>query len=891
MLRFIKYLLVVTFSVILAVTVAGSIIAWYYKDEVKQYIVDQINRHIRTEIRVSDISFSVLRKFPHASVRFSNVIVKVPSGYDNEGLQSVGSDTLFTARNLFLSFNVRDIFKKEYRITSINAVSGGLYLAVNSSGLENYRFWDSSTGKDDGFRLDLQDVRIDDFRLKYENSVKRLLLDTDVKRLDMKGDFSRSSYRMKGSASAVNRIFRHQDIVFTQNHDLEVTAAIDVNGDLFTIEGGTIDIAGFRLNASGYYDTGSNGRIGMDFMGSNLYISSLVPLMPAGNRKDLEKFQFKGRFDFEAAVTGQLSKSVSPSIVATFITEKAEILRTDSGMKLTGIDVSGYYSNGSLRNPVTSSIVISNFSSGFGNGNITGEGTVTNLNSPFIDADISASFLLGELAAFYRPENIHRMEGRINTVLSVNGILQRLVDTDLRELAKMDIEGMLEIEDGLIETTGGKYTASSISGDLYFGKTIRTPGLSFNIGSDHFSLTGQIENGLPWLMGSDQTMSITGSFNSKRLDIDNYILPASSGQQGNASEPLIFPPNVELSLDFMVDNLTFRKFSSTGFSGKLSYKPRMMILNAVEFNSMDGKVSGNGVIAQRMSNDFMVQSRLELQDVDMQKMFYSFNDFSQTFISGHNLKGTLSGSIGIISEWSGDLQIRWDRLIADSKVDIKSGELIGFEPMMSLAKFIDINELQHIRFSTLRNEIFIRNELITIPQMDINSSAFNITGSGTHRFDGQFDYRLRLLLSDVLYGKAGRSKPENVQFGIIEDDGLGRTSLYLKVAGTSDDFRVSYDRTAVREVIRENIANERNVLRHILNEEFGWFGSDTSVIASPAESTPPATRFIITWDEEDEKTGPATPERPSGQSRRSTGRNFRIIWDEEKEKPDTSGKK
>jgi hypothetical protein len=75
--------------------------AWYYQDEVKQLIVNEINKNIKTEITVRDISFSVLRKFPRASVEFRDVLIKVPRDYDNIESQPFSSDTLFTAQNLF----------------------------------------------------------------------------------------------------------------------------------------------------------------------------------------------------------------------------------------------------------------------------------------------------------------------------------------------------------------------------------------------------------------------------------------------------------------------------------------------------------------------------------------------------------------------------------------------------------------------------------------------------------------------------------------------------------------------------------------------------------------------------------------------------------------------
>ena len=883
--QILKYFLAVVLVLVIFVTAGGFIIAWYYQDEAKQLMISQVNKYVETEIEVGDLTFSVLRKFPYASVEFRDVLIRVPGDYDHTGTESAGSDTLFTAKSLFLQFKLRDLFRKEYRISAVHANNGVFNPAVNSDGMENYRFWASQTDAGKETNLDLQDVRLSNYHLIYSNGIKEMFVNADIRRIEFRGNFSQSSFGLKAFLTGDNRIFRYQGLTFGGISDISAGIDINVDKDILIIEEGSVNLSGVRLALDGTYQRGSPGHTDIRIQGYNLRAGSIIQLLPEKTRKIADPWKFSGRLDFEASIKGETGKTVSPSVFASFLAEDVEILRKDTGMRLSGVSTEGYYTNGRYHRAGSSVIAVSSFSAILGDGKIQGSGSIADLSAPDIHLNIDATFLLEELSKFYRPPNINDVAGRINTIFSIKGKLDPAAKVSIDELSKLDINGKLEIDNGKLEINEGRYIATAVEGELSLGNTIRTSGLGFNIGNDHFYLLGEIENGLPWLLGNDETMRITGGFYSRQLELDNYIRPASERiHNADENEHLLFPANLELNLDFNVDNLKFRKFRSSGFSGKLSYKPRMMVLNSVEFSSMEGHVSGNGVIVQRFNGDFMVQSQLQLQAVDMQEMFLSFNNFGQTFIHGDNLKGSLSGNLGLISEWNQDLSIMWDKLIADSRVVIKSGELIDFEPMLGLARFIDLSELRHIRFSNLQNEIFIRNEVITIPQMDINSSAFNISGSGTHRFDGHFDYRLRVLLSDVLYGKARVAKPENQQFGIVEDDGLGRTSLYLLISGTSEDYRVSYDHRAVRDVFRESIAKERNVLRNMLNEEFGWFSGDsTRINVSPAVSSDPG--FRIKWDEEDvEAPAESIPERPA-QTRTVLERRFEIIWDEEEKPP------
>ncbi len=84
-------------------------------------------------------------------------------------------------------------------------------------------------------------------------------------------------------------------------------------------------------------------------------------------------------------------------------------------------------------------------------------------------------------------------------------------------------------------------------------------------------------------------------------------------------------------------------------------------------------------------------------------------------------------------------------LEANGKLEITDGELVQFEPMMKLSKYINVDELQLIHFKTLRNDIHIQDRTVTIPEMDIHSSAFNISAAGQQTFDNLFEYRINVL--------------------------------------------------------------------------------------------------------------------------------------------------
>ncbi|HOW41478.1 MAG TPA: hypothetical protein PL123_13105, partial [Bacteroidales bacterium] len=165
--------------------------------------------------------------------------------------------------------------------------------------------------------------------------------------------------------------------------------------------------------------------------------------------------------------------------------------------------------------------------------------------------------------------------------------------------------------------------------------------------------------------------------------------------------------------------------------------------------------------------------------------------------------------------------------------------------------FIELSELENIHFDKLENDFFIRNKFFYLPQMEVNSSAADLSVNGKHSFGNSFEYHVKIRLSELLSKKRKKADKTVTEFGVVEDDGLGRTSLLLKIMSTGGDIKVAYDVKAAGEKVKSGIKSEKKNLKKILNEEYGFFSKDTITEQKPAEKK---TRFRISWDESENQT-------------------------------------
>jgi hypothetical protein len=159
---------------------------------------------------------------------------------------------------------------------------------------------------------------------------------------------------------------------------------------------------------------------------------------------------------------------------------------------------------------------------------------------------------------------------------------------------------------------------------------------------------------------------------------------------------------------------------------------------------------------------------------------------------------------------------------------------------------VRVEELRDVKFSTLENNIRIEHNMITIPSMEIKSSALSVFISGSHNFDNEIDYRVRLLLSELV-SKKFRKKKTNFdnEFGAVEDDGLGNTAVYLKMTGNVDNPDIYFDKIKIKDKLNVKIKEEQEEIKTIIKEDV--LNQKPDSVNSSQEQEPDV---ILEWKDE-----------------------------------------
>ncbi|MFC2103816.1 AsmA-like C-terminal region-containing protein [Bacteroidota bacterium] len=870
--RNIKSIILGLFIGLLVLLITAITISYFYEDHVSQYLIEELNEHILADVEVDDVNFSLIKKFPKASVEFQNVFVHSKEGFFKQ-INGYNTDTLFFAQSIYVQINLLDLIKKNITVKSIHFNNGNINLFVDHLGEPNYIFWNKSN-KDTlkkEFNLELNDVKITNANLIYYNNATKILLESRLDKIDFEGNFSNKNHLMKIKSDQFVEKLSIENIDYILNKDVKSKIDLDIINNLIRLKNSNLILDNLNFNINGEIEKEGNRKIDLLISGKNLNLKKFIKNLPPRIIVEFPNIiGQKGIATLNLSISGENVKANKPHIEALFILNDVQLFDLEREIRYSNVNIDGEFTNGDQNISSTSKITFKSFNANIESNAFEGIFELVNFKNPQIKLDLKSELFLDEIREVFQIDTIDILKGLVKTNIKYNGSYEELKAFKFRDLFTKDYTVNLELSEGELKFKNHPLVVNEISGSIDLNRTLYTDSLFFKVNNNDFLIKGRISKLFEYFNKKD-IFNINARVYSRKLNLNELALFFKTNKN-ESSESYQFPEKLALQLRLNIENFEVGKFYATNVKGNLNYKPKMFSLHEISCNSMSGNVKAGGVIIQKFNNDFLVKTQSKLTNINMNKLFYSFNNFGQTFISNQNLEGNLTGDVYFSSEWSDKIEINNGSVKSECDITITDGELNNFEPMLGLSKHIDVDELKKIKFSTLKNKITIKNEEIIIPQMDIESSALNITASGTHNFNSEYSYHVKLLLSDLLSRKMRKSKQKKNNEENIEEDDEGRLTLYLLMEGDKNKNRVKYDRKAARNKRKEDLNEEQKELKQILNEEFGWFKKDTSIYSKPS-NIEVQENFEIEFEENQPKK--------KKQNNEESDQKFIIEWEED----------
>lgn len=225
-----------------------------------------------------------------------------------------------------------------------------------------------------------------------------------------------------------------------------------------------------------------------------------------------------------------------------------------------------------------------------------------------------------------------------------------------------------------------------------------------------------------------------------------------------------------------------------------------LYIDTLHMDAAGGNIRLSGYLNGSDPKHIYMQPDLVMNNVDLDKLLFKFENFGQDHLVSENLQGKLTtrikGKIRVYPDMVPDL----DQSTIEMDVKIVDGRLKNYDPMLALSDYMGDKNLQNIRFDSLQNSLDIKKGKINIPVMTIESTLGHMELSGTHDNNQNIDYYIRIPWKTVrkaswqkLFGnKKDAAINEEQEDEIVEVDPNKKIKyLNLKIIGNIDDYKVS----------------------------------------------------------------------------------------------------
>ena len=827
--------------IIIASTVGGLLmvlltLGWLLGPKIKDLAVQQINANLTVPVQVGDIDFSLLRKFPYASVNFQEVNTK---GKKTAGYQ----EPLLVAKNVFLLFSWWDVFSDDVRLKSISIEHASCNLFVDKNGVENFDIFKKSENKNSTFNLQLQEIILKETSIRYHTITTARDYSFFAENMNWSGLFTSDIYDLSGSGNLMVERFQTNGVNYIHHKEttLDLNIHIDRQRKLYEIKESTLKVAALEFGVDGFFrDEQASTFMDVNIKSKKAGLKEILSLIPGVYTEKLAQYDYSGIVQFDLQVKGQVGDNESPLVQAQFSTEKASLAPKGTPYALSNLSFKGSYANRISKSRPVERLQIADAKGVLENQTFQLNLLMEDFTNPWINVSAKSNVNLEVLSKFYMPDTMEGLWGQLVVDAQLKG--------RVKESNSWISSGNIELKNAGFKLKKSRVEFSGIQGFMSLvGNRLTLRDMQGKAAGSDFKVDGSFDNAYAYLLSKDEMVHGDARIVCRNLDLNELLEDKSLAASVDTTYRLDFSHRIRMNLNVQIGVLSFRKFQAWQLKGQLDLRNKILYGSEISFKAFEGNVLMSGAMDASRQDSILISCDAQMKKLDVTEVFTQLGNFGQEVMMDKNVKGKLTANAQFVSTWSKDLHCNFSKIYARSSILIENGELLNFEPMLALSKYLKSADLKNIKFQSLQNEIEISNQSIKIPSMEIKSSVMDLTASGTHSFENIVDYKLQLDLSQILGRKV---KAQNSEFGTIEDDGLGRIRIFLSMKGPLANPKISYDRKSIEQKIVQDVKQEKQDLKKILNKEFGWFKKDTAVTKTPVNTPKKKEELELELDEE-----------------------------------------
>jgi hypothetical protein len=263
----------------------------------------------------------------------------------------------------------------------------------------------------------------------------------------------------------------------------------------------------------------------------------------------------------------------------------------------------------------------------------------------------------------------------------------------------------------------------------------------------HLAVSTELLDLNPLLKAQDDTLKQTSAVKAENKKTKEKRAKKKKKEAVTEQKTPINQSRFEFNVQLFARKMNIQNVEANLVNADLYYKNDLLNIKSLKLNTCEGRLSANGTI-----EDFnKIRADINVQNVDVTKLFTQFDNFHQSAIVSENLKGTLSLDAKFKTDLDSRMHIIGESMAGEVRLKLKEGHLLNFDPVQNLSNVLFKNrDFNDVTFSEI-NEVFrLQGFKMEISELEIASNVLNLfVVDGVYDFQGESNINILIPWSNL----------------------------------------------------------------------------------------------------------------------------------------------
>lgn len=360
--------------------------------------------------------------------------------------------------------------------------------------------------------------------------------------------------------------------------------------------------------------------------------------------------------------------------------------------------------------------------------------------------------------------------GVLDFEVTLNGNLKDMADPN--KLVRMPESGYLTISNGGVLLKPSGLPIRGLEARMHYdGKGVRILYMNGQMASNHFAISGQVKDILPYLYTDNAPLIGNITYVGDTLDLESFAVLGNdtptnpdSAAVGTAKRTLKMPEHADLRAEVFVQHAFYQKLRMEQVQVDAQIKDRLLIVRKATMQTCGGSLEISGNVDNTDPLRPLVFTELNLQHVEVRQLFEAFDALDEQKLDSLGIAGRVSLKGRLLER----VDIAQKQLFLPKLARFQLEVTDGYVRDLSL--FLKPNPLlprkaltSPTHFMLRADSVYWADSGVVMPHIELVSNKLWGHAKGLHDLNGEFLYQLairkpsRALLEKADYMHFGHS--------------------------------------------------------------------------------------------------------------------------------------